>query len=203
MFTMKNRPYYVLSPDPELPFIYGDVTFSPIDQGVYSNLWDDRILPDNLFAKAKLTKPKRVISRDLLSLNAGFVGRNNITSILIDKKLNTLLRPHPCDIFYHDDMKVDGDFSFLEFRCFVDAFDYINSEYTTSIGLDRYDGSGTIKTCRKLVIDENKTNQLDLFFLKNFDFFNPIITHNLFRALVDKKIKGIKITPVEQFSWSE
>lgn len=199
---MNSKKYYVLSPDPELPFIYGDITFSPIDQGIYSNLWDDRTLPDGLIANANLTKPKRTVRRDLLSLNAGFVGRDNISNLLTDKRFITNIKLHPCNIFYHDGEQVSGNFSFLEFKCFFDAFDYKNSEYLTSEG-EAHGEKRIITSCTKLVIDESKTDQFDVFLLKNVDFFDPIITNRVLDELTKQKIKGIKVTPIENYTWGE
>jgi hypothetical protein len=199
---MNSRKYYVLSPDPGLPFIYGNITFSPIEQGIYSNLWGDRNLPEGLVANAKLTNPKKIVRRDLLSFNSGFVGRDNLFNLLSNKKFITNIKLHPCAVFYHDGEPVSGKFSFIEFRCFFDAFDYENSEYLTSEG-ENNSKNTIITSCTKLVIDESKTNQFDIFFLKNVDFFDPIITNRVLDELIKQKIRGIKVTPIEDYTWSE
>lgn len=195
--------HYVLTQDLRLPFVYGNVTFTPIDQGIYSNLWHDRLLPNGLTAKIVLAKPKRRLARDMFSVNAGFVGTERLAGLLKAPNVNTDLRTHPCDVYYHDNEPADGTFYFLEFNSWVDAFDYTNSAYTTSDGTTRHDGSGTIESCSKLRIVESKTQALDLFFLEHVGFFDPIVSHKLADILSNSGIDGVKLIPIEEYSWSE
>lgn len=199
-----NQKYYILSPDPELPFIYGKITFSPDDQGVYSNLWHDRKLPDGLTAKAELEKPKRKLARDLFSLNAGFIGTKNFLDLLKMDHIKADVNPYPCNVFQHTGEKIDGDFYFLEFNCWLDVFDYAKSVYTVDHELiNKVTSKPIINSCKKLVLSDIKSGLPDIFFIENSGFFDPVISERLAMDIRDKKIKGIILTPVDEYTWSD
>lgn len=189
--------YFVLASDDNLPFVYGDAKFEPVDQGVYSNLWHDRKLPSGTTARVKLVKNVKRLNRDLFSVNAGFVGSGKLLEVLrggFKSKFN----PVPAEIFYHSGERVQGEFFFLEFDCWVDAFDYENSKFLKDV-----DGSDKIVECELLQIDSSEVRDYDLFFLLNVDFFEPVVSMGLAKKLKKEKISGFKIISTEDFTWSE
>ncbi|WP_293766895.1 hypothetical protein [uncultured Aquitalea sp.] len=189
--------YFVLASDDNLPFVYGDAKFEPVDQGVYSNLWHDRKLPSGTTARVKLVKNVKRLNRDLFSVNAGFVGSGKLLEVLrggFKSKFN----PVPAEIFYHSGERVQGDFFFLEFDCWVDAFDYENSKFLKDV-----DGSDKVVECELLQIDSCKVRGYDLFFLLNVDFFEPVVSMGLAEKLKKEEMSGFKIISTEDFTWSE
>ncbi|MBP4045796.1 Imm43 family immunity protein [Chromobacterium violaceum] len=189
--------YFVLTSDNDLPFVYGDAKFQPIDQGVYSNLWHGRKLPARTAASITLIKSEKKLSRDLFSVNAGFVGSKKLLTVL-ESGFRSKFEPVPADVYYHSGEKAEGEFFFLEFDCWVDAFDYENSRFVRDD-----DEESKVVECDYFQVDSKKTDDYDLFFLLNVDFFEPIVSKQLADALKKEKISGFKIVPAEEFTWSE
>lgn len=142
--------YFILTSDNDLPFVYGDAKFQPIDQGVYSNLWHDRKLPAGAVASITLIKSVKKLNRDLFSVNAGFVSSKKLLTVL-KSGFRSKFESVPADVYYHSGEKVEGEFFFLEFDCWVDAFDYENSRFVRDD-----DEESKVVECDYLQIDSKK-----------------------------------------------
>lgn len=189
--------YFLLVPDNTIPFIYGDAKFSPVDQGVYSNLWNDRALPKNTSVDICLAKSKVKLNRDVFSVNAGFVGSERLVEVLTRGEFKTKVNPVPANVFYHTGELVDRPYFFLEFDCWVDAFDYEASRYRKEV-----DGAESrMIDCERMVVDAGRTKGFDWFFLKGAEFVDPVVSVGLASRIKSGRISGLHVMAMQDYTW--
>ncbi|WP_115228871.1 Imm43 family immunity protein [Iodobacter fluviatilis] len=187
--------FYVLTHDEASPFLYGDASFSPIDLGCYSNLWQTKFVPDGNFCKITLSKNAKKVSLDLFTVNSGFVMSEKALAIFSAPDLCLKINPIPTEIYSKNGDKIYGTYYFTEFFDWLDLFDYENSIYE----LD--EEGARVDSCSRLTLRNTSELHLDLFFLKDVNLFEPIISKKLMDLILSSKIRGYKSVPLSEFKW--
>lgn len=184
--------YYIMTHNPNAAFIYGNATFSPIDQGCYSNLWHEKFLSKQSQCHIQLSVEKKKIKNDIFTTNSGFVVSEKVAKIFKSEKFKASVNLVDTTIVSKGNHPIEGKFFFAEFFSWIDAI------YKSKSDIELEDGK--VDVIKKLSINDGTITGEDLFFLKDANLFEPVISEKLQKELVENDVQGVTFISASSFT---